>query len=439
MKSVRIDGLTEALPGLIGIFADFFGIAIIAPILPEWVAARNHSPQWVGTILTGQYSAVVVGSLLFGVVADRFGAACALGTCMLIDTVAFAASAFAPTVEALLVMRIVAGLAAPQGLSIAWIASVSTPDQLKKRMGLVAAYIQLGILCGTIAAGFVSWPVACLGSAVPPAIVVLLTTQVRLPKKASSRRTSSLADGLYTFEFGSVASVMFANGSSIAVHFALFVVVLTTDYGLTRTQYALSLMPAAGLQVLNHAFVLPRLLGLAPPFALLTALATTLTGLYVVVIAISLAVPFSPWPFLVAQCLFFWAASFSQGVANFASATHARAAAPDAEAALIGSGRSAFNAGLAVGPSTLIAMYLGVNVQAALALIAGLYSAAAVVSFAAKSKRQLRSQDGATDDEEKCGVAVRELPSSLHEEQQDNFEINKEETATSSDDNKEAN
>lgn len=406
--------MTEALPGLIGIFADFFGIAIIAPILPEWVAARNHSPQWVGTILTGQYAAVVLGSLLFGVVADRFGAACALGTCMLIDAVAFAASAFAPTVQALLVMRIVAGLAAPQGLSIAWIASVSTPDQLKRRMGLVAAYIQLGILCGTIAAGFVSWPVACLGSAVPPFIVVcvLLTTGVR-PKKqaASSSRTSSLANGLYTFEFGSVASAMFANGSSIAVHFALFVVVLTKDYGLTRTQYALSLMPAAAIQVLNHAFVLPKLLGLASPFALLTGLATTLACLYIVVIAISLAVPFSPWPFLVAQCLFFWAASFAQGVANFASATHARAAAPDAEAALIGSGRSAFNAGLAVGPSTLIAMYLGVNVQAALTLIAILYCVAAATAAAATSKRhrQLRRQDG---DEEKCDVALRELPSS---------------------------
>lgn len=40
----------DAAPGLLGILADFFGLAIIAPILPEWIASKNASTQWVGYV-----------------------------------------------------------------------------------------------------------------------------------------------------------------------------------------------------------------------------------------------------------------------------------------------------------------------------------------------------------------------------------------------------
>lgn len=306
------------------------------------VAAAEPSSQ----IISGQYAAVVMGSAIFGALADRYGNACALSSCMLVDAALFAASGWAPSPEALLAMRLVAGVATPQALAISWISSVSPPDLLPRRMGLVAACIHVGILSGTIAAGFVTWEVACVMSAVLPVLNLLLLTTWRghsdasawidKPAVTSKSRFDALVSGLKTVQFASVASTMFANGFEMSVHFALLVVVLTEDYGLTRAQYSLSLAPASFVQIFNHYYLLPILIQVAPAYDLLTFLSASLVIIFLAALLLNVTIPSSPWPFLVVQNVAFWAMSFTQGVGNFASATHAASIAPEAKAALIG-------------------------------------------------------------------------------------------------------
>ena len=66
--------LFDLAPGLLGIWADYFGLGVIVPLLPRWCRrVAGVSDQWVGFILTGQYFAVVLGQLVVGVAADRLG------------------------------------------------------------------------------------------------------------------------------------------------------------------------------------------------------------------------------------------------------------------------------------------------------------------------------------------------------------------------------
>lgn len=401
MTSVEDSPFTDAVPGLVGMYADFFGLAIVAPILPEWVKGQHRSAQWVGYIVSGQYSAVVLGSFLFGGIADKYGNVCALTTCMLIDAGLFAASGWAPSAESLLAMRVLVGVATPQALAVSWIATVTPSHMLPKRMGLIAAYIHIGIVSGTIAGGFLDWRTACVVSAVPPVVTVALLARFRPRSRSSDEDVvnkdaddGALWSGIKTWQFASVATCMLANGFELSIQFALFVVVLTEGYGLSRQQYALSLVPASFIQIFNHYFLLPKLIVWVPnPYDLLARLSLTLTFIFVVVIFANLAFPQSPWPLLIVQCLAFWTMSFSQGAGNFASATHAARVAPGSKAALVGLGRSSLNLGLAIAPSLLIAIYLNVNLRAALAVLAFLYLIATLVSYRAAKVDRLRAAE----------------------------------------------
>ena len=402
-KKTRIYTL-DVWPGLLGMYSDFFGLAIIAPLLPEELTRLNRGAQWVGYVVTGQYTAVVIGSFLMGAIADYFGQVVALSLCMLLDAVLFAASGFAPTAASLLAMRCLVGLFAPQGLAIAWISSVSTPETLPARMGAIAGFIHLGIVTGTAIGGLVpSWIWACLLSGGPPLVtlglIALYKLRERRPeqqppkdddpekKKKLKRSTSlrrSLRNGMISREFAAVFLTFFANGMEISIHFALLVVVLTERYGLSRFEYSMTLIPASFIQMFNHFFLLPILIKTRrDPFILMAMLTGTICVFLCFIILITAVVPDSPWPLIVVQNVAFWGLAFTQGVGNFASATHAAFASPDAKGALIGLGRSAFNLGTAVGPTVLIALYLKANVRISLAVNAALYACGCVASILA--------------------------------------------------------
>uniref|UniRef100_A0A7S3NQ17 Major facilitator superfamily (MFS) profile domain-containing protein n=1 Tax=Aureoumbra lagunensis TaxID=44058 RepID=A0A7S3NQ17_9STRA len=381
-------------PGLLGMFSDFFGLAIIAPLLPSRVNA-----QMVGFIISGQYLAVVIGSVVLGVIADFAGGNRALAITMICDAILFAGSAFVDSAFALLALRCCVGFFAPQGLAIAWIGSVSTPKTLPRNMGLIAAFIHLGILSGTICGGLLSWYTACIISAFPPLITLLFlfyasyhpakdlqsqsTQQQQQIEASPSSRRVAFRDGVRTRDFAAVAMVMFANGAEISLHFALFVVVLTSKpYNLSRFHYSLSLFPASFIQMFNHFFLLPKLIRLtSDPFIIMCLISIFLALFFTLILFIILIIPSSPWPILIAQCIPFWAMSFLQGISNFASTTQAHYIAPQVKSALIGAGRASFNLGTAIAPSLLLALYLNFNLYLALATISFLYILAALSCY----------------------------------------------------------
>ena len=110
----------SAWPGCLGIVADMAGLGMMAPLLPFHVEAH-----WVGPILTGQYMAVIVGQIIFGMLSDRLGRQPAMLTVMFVDMALFVASGFISHAPTLLIVRVLAGLAGPVAISLSWISDVS--------------------------------------------------------------------------------------------------------------------------------------------------------------------------------------------------------------------------------------------------------------------------------------------------------------------------
>lgn len=99
---------------------DFIGLGMIAPILPSIVSSTQ-----IGNILTAQYMAVVVGQVLVGVLADYVGRRRMIIAVMAFDAALFAATGFTRDATTILVLRLLAGLAAPVALGISYVAEVS--------------------------------------------------------------------------------------------------------------------------------------------------------------------------------------------------------------------------------------------------------------------------------------------------------------------------
>ena len=103
----------SALLGCFAILVDFIGLGMIAPILPGIV-----SRSAIGSILTAQYTAVVVGQIVVGILADMFGRRRTIVAVMVFDAIMFAATGFTKEVTFILILRTMAGLAAPVALGI---------------------------------------------------------------------------------------------------------------------------------------------------------------------------------------------------------------------------------------------------------------------------------------------------------------------------------
>ena len=85
---------------VVATFADYFGLALLIPALPflldELGFSETQVPVWNGIITTSQFAAIILGNLVWGVVADRYGSQRALACAMIGDTVFFAMTAAAP-------------------------------------------------------------------------------------------------------------------------------------------------------------------------------------------------------------------------------------------------------------------------------------------------------------------------------------------------------
>jgi MFS family permease len=377
---------------LVCMFSDYFGIGIIAPLLPFWLRDRDYSLRWVGIITFAQYVAVIVGLPLFGAVSKRLGVEATMLFLMIADSALFGGSGLCESAAALCAVRVGAGFCAPQGLAISWIASLGEPERLPRRMGLVAAFIHVGVLAGALvggALGWRRWREACAVSAAPTVLCAAwLAVAVARPGRLERRTgaagaaaaAAAAAEPVSRPALAAVATIMFCNGFVVTAGLAAWAVVYVDEYGFTSKQVALSLVPAATAQIFLHALLLPRLLASCNAWRASAALAACVAAVFVgCAAAVAFADP-GPWPLLAAATASYWLCSLNQGTANFLSAS-LTAGSPDA-AALVGGVRSAFNTGCAAGPLALIAAYFDRGLGAALLVCAGLFVVAAAAAAA---------------------------------------------------------
>ena len=74
---------------LLSMFSDYFGIGLIAPLLPFWLKDQGFSLRWVGTIIFAQYIATIFGLPFFGAESKRFGVERTLLFLMVADSALF--------------------------------------------------------------------------------------------------------------------------------------------------------------------------------------------------------------------------------------------------------------------------------------------------------------------------------------------------------------
>ncbi|KAJ1456903.1 major facilitator superfamily domain-containing protein [Pelagophyceae sp. CCMP2097] len=406
----------EVIISTLSMFADYFGFGILGPLLPFWLQRNEFSLRWVGIIVAAQYGAVIVGLPAIGSISQKCGMKPTLTVVMILDTVLFAATGFPKTPLALCLIRIGAGLCAPQGLAIAWITQLSDDTNLPTRMGLVAASIHVGILAGAVVGGLLGpsrWTLACIVSALPClGIAVWLLARIVF---AGSKKVADVADAqtaVVEKDAGqsaqqprsrralAVSFMMFVNGVAILACISSSFVILVRRYGLTTKLVSLSIVPAAFSQIFLHLFVLKRLLRLKLGAWRVSACISAVLAAINVAVALFIAAGVeSPWPFVVGNTLTYCIASLGQGSCNFLSAKCVRPPprlANDANpsckrrkrrkparlgqqssnpARLVGSIRAAFSIGNAVGPLILLEVFFRRGVAAVLFVLAALFVA----------------------------------------------------------------
>lgn len=143
---------------LICVFIDMLGIGLAIPVLPilvgEFVEGRDLQAYWYGILVT------VFGLLQFlcmpvlGAMSDRVGRRPVLLYSMVGMFFNFLATAWAPTLLALFIGRVIGGMSsASMSVASAYASDVSTPENRAKSFGLIGAAFGMGFICGPMLGG----------------------------------------------------------------------------------------------------------------------------------------------------------------------------------------------------------------------------------------------------------------------------------------------
>ena len=143
---------------LICVFIDMLGIGLAIPVLPilvgEFVEGRDLQAYWYGILAT------VFGLLQFlfmpvlGAMSDKVGRRPVLLYSMVGMFFNFLATAWAPTLLALFIGRVIGGMSsASMSVASAYASDVSTPENRAKSFGMIGAAFGMGFICGPMLGG----------------------------------------------------------------------------------------------------------------------------------------------------------------------------------------------------------------------------------------------------------------------------------------------
>ena len=143
---------------LICVFIDMLGIGLAIPVLPilvgEFVEGRDLQAYWFGILAT------VFGLLQFlfmpvlGAMSDKIGRRPVLLFSMVGMFFNFLATAWAPTLLALFIGRVIGGMSsASMSVASAYASDVSTPENRAKSFGKIGAAFGMGFIFGPMLGG----------------------------------------------------------------------------------------------------------------------------------------------------------------------------------------------------------------------------------------------------------------------------------------------
>ena len=130
-------------------FVDMVGLTMIVPLLPYYATDFGADAATVGLLISAFSVAQLAVSPVWGRVSDRYGRRPAILAGLLITASAYVLFAFAGSVPALLMARLVQGVGGGTiGVVQAYVADVSSPEQRTKSLGWLSAITSLGAVAG---------------------------------------------------------------------------------------------------------------------------------------------------------------------------------------------------------------------------------------------------------------------------------------------------
>ena len=146
------------------VFVDFLSFGLVLPLLAFRAQRLGASPVLVTATLSVQALAQAVCTPLAGRLSDRHGRRPVIAGALLVEAAAFAATALAGSVPALLAARCLAGLGTSSvGSAQAVVADVTGPEDRARGMGVVGAAVGIGFVVGPALGGLL----ATMGPDVP--------------------------------------------------------------------------------------------------------------------------------------------------------------------------------------------------------------------------------------------------------------------------------
>jgi MFS family permease len=130
-------------------FVDMVGLTMILPLLPYYATRFGATATIVGVILSAYSVAQLAVAPAWGRLSDRFGRRPAILLGLLVTAAAYAGFAFAATVTALFIWRIVQGVGGGTiGVVQAYVADASPPEARTRSLGWLSAVTSLGAVTG---------------------------------------------------------------------------------------------------------------------------------------------------------------------------------------------------------------------------------------------------------------------------------------------------
>jgi len=130
-------------------FVDMVGLAMIVPLLPFYANQYGANAAVVGVLISAFSVAQLAVAPAWGRLSDRRGRRPAILAGLVVTAVAYVIFAFAGSVAALLLSRIVQGLGGGTiGVVQAYVADASPPEERTKSLGWLSAVTSLGAVAG---------------------------------------------------------------------------------------------------------------------------------------------------------------------------------------------------------------------------------------------------------------------------------------------------
>ncbi len=179
------------------VMVDGYDTLMISYIAPLLARGWRLKPTQIGDIFASGYFGAIVGALLMGALADRWGRKRVLAAAMALAGLATLACAAAPDFRTLLVLRFVSGVAL--GGALPAVISLTAEHARAERRSAAVTLMYIGFPIGAVVGGFVTaaflhagWP--ALFAATGVACLLAAGVAALLPEPAASPRHAPAPD-----------------------------------------------------------------------------------------------------------------------------------------------------------------------------------------------------------------------------------------------------